>query len=141
MLAGFLVGQASGSGESAWYQSLAKPAFQPPDWAFPVVWSLLYFAMGFAAWLVWRDGGFAEARGALILFFLQLAFNLIWSPVFFGAQQILGGLVVILIVLILVALTMAAFWRVNRWAGLLFVPYLAWVGYATALNFAIWRLN
>jgi benzodiazapine receptor len=95
--------------------------------------------MALAAWLVWRNG--ADLKPAMTLFFLQLAANFAWSFLFFGARSPALGLAGILILLALVAITAFAFWRITRPAGLLFLPYLAWVTFATALNIAIWHLN
>jgi len=122
-----------------WYSTLQKPAWNPPSWVFGPVWSFLYLAMAFAAWLVWRQKGFAGI--GLSLFFGQLFFNFLWSLLFFGLQN--PGLAMLDIVVLWVAIiiTMVAFWRVTPVAGWLFVPYLLWVSYASTLNFAIWRMN
>lgn len=126
----------------AWYDTLEKPTWTPPGWAFPVVWTTLYALMGTAAWRVWRVGRDTPGRRtALGLFLVQLALNAAWTPVFFGAHQILGGLAVIVALWLAIAATGVSFGRVDRLAGVLFVPYLAWVTLATALNLTIWRLN
>ena len=124
-----------------WYESLRKPAWTPPDWVFGPVWTLLYLSMGTAAWLVWRERGFAGARLALSLFFAQLALNALWSILFFGMRR--PGLALAEIALLWTAIfaTMAAFWQVSRAAGWLFVPYLWWVTFAMFLNYVIWRAN
>jgi benzodiazapine receptor len=124
-----------------WYAQLVKPSWTPPNWVFAPVWTVLYLLMAIAAWLVWRPQGFAAARLALILFQVQLGLNALWSWLFFGQQR--PGLAVIDITLLWLAilLTLLAFWRRDSFAGLLLLPYLAWVSYAAALNFAIWRLN
>jgi benzodiazapine receptor len=121
-----------------WYPTIAKPSWTPPSWLFGPVWTALYLMMAVAGWLVWRRVGWG---GALVWFAVQLALNTTWSPVFFGMHRI--GLALVNIVLLWVAIvgTTVAFWRVTPVAGWLFVPYLAWVSFATALNFAIWRLN
>ena len=121
------------------YPSLAKPAFTPPDGVFAPVWTTLYAMMALAAWLVWRRIGWQG--GALLLFFVQLALNLLWSILFFGLQLVGLALVDIVVLVIVIALTTIAFWPVDRRAGLLFVPYLVWVVYAGTLNGAIWHLN
>ena len=123
----------------SWYPTLAKPAFTPPDWVFGPVWTVLYAMMALAAWLVWRRVRW-QGR-ALYLFFAQLALNLLWSIVFFGLQLVGAALVDIVVLAVLITLTAVAFWRIDRRAGLLFVPYLLWVVYAGALNGAIWRMN
>jgi tryptophan-rich sensory protein len=121
-----------------WYPTIAKPAWTPPSWLFGPVWTILYAMMGVAAWLVWRRVGWS---GALVWFAIQLALNATWSPVFFGLHRL--GLALVNIGLLWLAIlgTTIAFWRVAPVAGGLFVPYLAWVSFATALNFAIWQLN
>lgn len=123
-----------------WYAGLAKPSFTPPNAVFGPVWTILYVMMAVA---VWRIGAAEDAarRRAVALFVLQLACNAIWSPVFFGLEAPRLGLAVILMLLISLAATIAAFWRIDRLAGLLLAPYLAWVCYATALNAAIVALN
>ena len=124
-----------------WYAGLQKPAWTPPDWIFGPVWSALYSMMGVAAWLVWKRGGFGRQRAALSLFLVQLLFNALWSPLFFGLHH--PGLALADLALLWVALaaTVAAFWRARPVAGVLLLPYLAWVSFAGALNFALWRLN
>jgi len=124
-----------------WYGGLAKPSWTPPNALFGPVWTALYLLMAVAAWGVWRAPRGPDRTRALGLYGVQLALNALWSPVFFGAHQLLGGLVVIGLLLVALALTVRAFFRVRRFAGALLVPYLAWVAYATALNAAIWRLN
>lgn len=124
-----------------WYADLAKPSFTPPDRVFGPVWTVLYVLMAIAAWRVWRAADRDTRRGPLTLFALQLALTLGWTVVFFGLQKI-GAAVATLVVLdVGVAVTMLAFRPIDRWAGLLMVPYLAWVVFATVLNIAIWRLN
>lgn len=125
----------------AWYAGLEKPAWTPPGWVFGPVWTTLYTLMGVAAWLVWRRNGSPGARVALGLFLVQLALNAAWTPLFFGAHAMLGAFVCIALLWIAVAATLVAFWRQTHAAGLLLVPYLAWLTLASALNFALWRLN
>lgn len=122
----------------AWYQALVKPSWNPPPWIFGPVWTLLYFGMATAAWLVWKRGGQGHT---LRLYIVQLALNAAWTPVFFGAHAMGAALIVIVCLWIAIFLTMRAFWAVSRPAGLLFVPYLAWVSFASVLNFTLWRLN
>lgn len=124
-----------------WYQSLEKPTWTPPSGLFGPVWTLLYILMGVAAWLVWRRGGWAEQRGALTLWLIQLALNATWSLLFFGMRSPTLGLGEIVLLWLAILATLIAFWKVSAAAGGLLVPYLAWVTFATALNFAIWRLN
>jgi len=122
----------------AWYQTLNKPSWNPPNEIFGPVWTLLYLGMAVAAWLVWKRGGQGQA---LRLYVVQLALNAAWTPVFFGAHQLGAAFIVIVCMWIAIFLTLRAFWAVSRPAGLLLVPYLAWVSFASVLNFTLWRLN
>jgi translocator protein len=121
-----------------WYAGLAKPSWTPPGWLFGPVWSVLYLSMAVAAWLVWRKG---NAPVPLALFTVQLAFNVAWSWLFFGLHSPGAAFIDIILLWAAIAATMIAFWRRSPVAGMLFVPYLAWVSFAAVLNFAIWRLN
>lgn len=122
-----------------WYETLEKPAFAPPDWVFGPVWTALYIMMAVAGWLVWQR---AALRGSTLLLFIgQLGLNLAWSGLFFGMTWIGIAFLEILILWITIAATIRAFWAISRAAALLFVPYLLWVGYAAALNGALWALN
>jgi tryptophan-rich sensory protein len=138
---GALGALATAQSVGTWYQTLAKPSFNPPDRVFGPVWTALYILMAVAAWLAWRSAGWRAARPALMLFALQLALNLGWSLLFFGARWIGGALVEVVLLWFAIAATIAAFRRHSQWAGILMMPYIAWVTFATALNFAIWRLN
>lgn len=124
-----------------WYAHLQKPAWNPPNWIFAPVWTTLYIIMAIAAWLVWKRGGFTVQRMALSLFLLQLVFNALWSPLFFGLKNPALGFVDILLLWASLLATTAAFWKVRPVAGVLLVPYLAWVTFAGFLNFTLWRLN
>ncbi|WP_254766250.1 TspO/MBR family protein [Salinilacihabitans rarus] len=131
-----------GGPDTAWFRALEKPAFYPPGWLFGVVWTVLFSLMGLALYLVVRRGlDRGPVRLAVGLFVLQMAFNVAWTPAFFALQAPLAALGVIAVLFVLVAATVAAFARVDRRAGALLVPYLAWVGFATVLNYAIWSLN
>jgi translocator protein len=124
-----------------WYEDLAKPAWTPPDAVFGPVWTLLYLLMAIAAWLVWRREGLAGAALPLSVFAAQLVANAAWSWVFFGLHRIGWALTVVVALWALIALTLGLFWKRDRLAGALLVPYLLWVGYAAALNLQILRLN
>ena len=118
-----------------WYRALSKPAWTPPDWLFPVAWTTLYLCMSLAgARVAVLDG----AGLALALWALQIAINTLWTPVFLGLRRIRDGMMVLTMA---VFATMLALWSVDTIAGLLFLPYLAWVSTAAALNFSVMRLN
>jgi tryptophan-rich sensory protein len=125
----------------AWYASLVKPAWNPPAVVFAPVWTALYTMMGVAAWLVWRRAGFAGAGLALGLFLAQLALNALWSYLFFGAHRPDLAFYEIGVLWLAILGVMLLFWRVDARAGALLVPYLVWVGFASFLNFTLWRLN
>ena len=124
-----------------WYAGLAKPSFTPPDWLFAPVWTSLYAMMAFAFWRVLRAHKTVQRRTAIFLFALVLILNAAWSWMFFGAQSPLLGLVNIAPQLVIIGVTIAVFWRMDRAASLLLLPLAMWVAYAAVLNFAIWRLN
>lgn len=126
---------------ASYYAALAKPAWAPPPWIFGPVWTLLYLMMAIAAWLVWRQGGWKAQRGPLSLYVLQLVLNALWTPLFFGLRNPGLALVEIVFLGIAIVLTGRAFRPASRVALWLLVPYLVWVVFAAALNFAIWRLN
>ena len=121
-----------------WYRSIAKPRWTPPDWLFPVAWFVLYICMSLAAMRVAMT---PEAGLALALWALQIALNTLWTPIFFGLKRMGAALVVIVALWLTVAATLVAFWQVDTIAGALFVPYLAWVTVAGALNLSVWWLN
>jgi tryptophan-rich sensory protein len=124
-----------------WYAGLAKPSFNPPNAVFGPVWSILYLLMGFALWRVLRKDATPERRRAVALFYIQLVLNAAWPWMFFAAQSPGLGMIDIVPQLIAILATIVAFLRIDRVAGACLVPLAGWVGYATALNFAIWRLN
>ena len=123
------------------YAALTRPRWAPPAGVFGPVWTLLYTVMGVAAWLVWRERGWARARGALGLFVLQLGFNTLWSWLFFAWHRGALALADILVLLALIIATIVAFARIRRLAAWLLAPYLAWVTFATLLNYSVWQLN
>lgn len=125
----------------AWYNALAKPSWNPPNFVFAPVWTALYVLMAVAAWLVWRRAGFTGARAALTLFIVQLALNALWSYLFFGAHRPDLAFMEILVLWALILVTAVLFWREVQLAGLLMLPYLAWVGFASFLNFTLWQMN
>ena len=123
------------------YAGLSRPAWAPPSSVFGPVWTLLYTLMGIAAWLIWKEKGLSGARVPLALFATQLVLNALWSWLFFTWQRGLFAEVEIVLLLVIIAATLVAFWRVRPLAGVLLLPYLAWVSYAAALTFALVRLN
>jgi benzodiazapine receptor len=123
---------ATKTGPGSWYATLEQPAWNPPDWLFAPVWSLLYTLMAIAAWLVWKTG----ATRPLYIYAVQLALNLAWTLVFFGAESTGGGVAVIAVLWLAIVLTIVAFRPVPAAAWML-VPYLVWVTYAAALNVSI----
>lgn len=124
-----------------WYAELHKPSWNPPSWVFGPAWTLLYVIMGVAAWLVWCEGGWAAQKHPLRLYLIQLFLNALWTPLFFGLHHPGIAFGEILILWLAVLSTLVAFWQVRRVAGWLMVPYLAWVSFATALNYQVWALN
>lgn len=125
-----------------WYAPLNKPAFTPPNWVFGPAWGLLYLLMIIAFWRVLSlPSAVAGKRLGITLFLIQLVLNAGWSVVFFGLHALAGGLVEIGLMIIAIVATLVAFWRIDRPAALLLLPYLAWVCFATALNAGVWLLN
>ena len=122
-----------------WYAGLAHPSFAPPNWVFAPVWTTLYVLMAVAAWRVWRVTGTRSTEMAV--YALQLVFNFAWSAIFFALHQIGLALADIGLLLLLILAATLLFWRRDRIAGLLFLPYLCWTGFAAALNQAFWALN
>ena len=129
---------SAGIDPRSWYPALAKPAWAPPAWLFGPVWTLLYTAMAVAAWGVWQRRGWSPP---LALWLVQLALNAAWTPIFFGLQKPGWAFAEIVALWLAIATTLMAFAKVARWSAWLLAPYLTWVTFATALNFAIWRLN
>lgn len=142
LLIGFLAGFATQSSVDTWYATLNKPSFNPPNWLFAPVWTLLYILMGIAAGLVWAKGFYhVWVKTALYYFGFQLLFNALWSIVFFGFQEPFWALLVILVLMILILLTIKWFKIVSKPAAYLLLPYLLWVSFAMILNYKIWELN
>jgi tryptophan-rich sensory protein len=125
----------------AFYGQLVRPPWAPPAWLFGPVWSVLYALMAVAAWLVWRQRGFAGAQKYLVLFIVQLAANALWSWLFFAWHRGAAAFVEVLVLWCLIVATIICFRRVSTLAAVLLYPYLAWSTFASALTLAIWRLN
>lgn len=125
-----------------WYASLKKPSFSPPNWVFGPAWTLLYALMGVAAYLIWQQGlEKPVVRNALFIFTLQLFLNFLWSFFFFKLQSPLHALIEIFLLWVLILATIISFYQINKTAGLILIPYLLWVSFATLLNFYIVKLN
>ncbi|XP_060529881.1 translocator protein [Cylas formicarius] len=127
----------------SWYENLKRPDWRPPNWAFAPVWTSLYTGMGYASYLVWRDGGGFEgaARLPLVVYGSNLLFNWAWTPIFFGARDIKLALIEMQLVNATAVATAFLFHRINPIAGLLIVPYCLWLSVATTLNYVIYRDN
>ena len=134
-------GTAAFIAPGGWYAGLIKPSWNPPSWVFGPAWTLLYVMMAVAAWLVWREGGWKAQKVALGWFVAQWTLNALWTPLFFGLHHIGLALIEIVLLWLTLAVTVGVFRRVKPAAGALLIPYLAWVSFATILNFTIWRLN
>ncbi|WP_421620776.1 TspO/MBR family protein [Alkalilimnicola ehrlichii] len=141
LLVSSLGGAVTATGVDDWYRELAKPPFNPPDWLFGPVWTVLYLAIGVAGWRLWRVLGWVRGRGVLALWGLQLVMNLCWSVIFFGLQAPAAALVWIGLLFLVLLACIRQFAPVDRWAAILFVPYALWVAFAAVLNGAIWWLN
>ena len=142
LIVGAVAGVATVSNIQGWYATLNKPSFNPPNSVFGPVWTLLYILMSISAWRVWRaPGPEGLRRRALGFWTVQLALNFAWSFLFFSLQMPGVALAEIVALLAALAVTLAVSWRVDRIAGMLLIPYLAWVAFASLLNFEIWRLN
>jgi tryptophan-rich sensory protein len=143
LVIGYFSGIVTRSAIMDWYPTLIKPSFNPPNWIFAPVWSMLYVMMGVAAGLVWdrMDSNKEVVKKALIVFAVQLALNALWSYLFFGLHNpMLAGLEIIILWLVIYE-TYLQFSKINKIAGYLLIPYLAWVSFAMILNASIWWLN
>ncbi|WP_400070722.1 TspO/MBR family protein [Zobellia russellii] len=139
---GFLSSFATQSSVNDWFTTLNKPSFNPPNWVFAPVWTVLYIMMGVAAGIVWAKGLYhLWVQTALYHFGFQLLLNATWSIVFFGLKEPLLALLVIITLLIVLAITIKWFKVVSKPAAWLLVPYLLWVCFATVLNYKLWELN
>lgn len=144
LLASFVTGGLGGLASvnaAGFYGQLVQPSWAPPAWLFGPVWSVLFVLMGISAWLVWRRHGFGGAGAALKVYVAQLVANALWTWLFFAWRLGAMALAEIALLWLLIAATIYLFWRLHRLAALLLVPYLAWVSFAAALNFSLWRLN
>jgi translocator protein len=140
---GYFSGMSTRSSITTWYPTLVKPSFNPPNWIFGPVWTMLYIMMGIAAGLVWNKIQTLNelVKKALAFFMLQLVLNAIWSFLFFGINNVFLALIEIILLWLIIYETYIQFKKIDKIAGYLFIPYLSWVGFATVLNASIWWLN
>ena len=124
-----------------WYAQLAKPSWNPPNAVFAPVWTILYLLMSISAWLVWKSSGLSRAKLPLLLYIIQLILNSLWSFLFFGLHNIRFAFIDIIALWCFILITLLTFWKHNKLAGALFIPYLLWVSFASALNSAILSRN
>lgn len=125
-----------------WYSTITKPALNPPSWIFGPVWTTLYALMGIAAFLIWKKGiEKKEVKSALYVFGLQLILNMAWTPVFFGLRNPGAAYIIIVAMWFSIIWTMIKFYKLNRVATYLLIPYIIWVSFAAYLNLSIWMLN
>ena len=124
-----------------WYQTLNKPNFNPPDWVFGPVWTTLYILMGVSIWLIWKKEASKVRTISMIIFWVQLFFNIFWTYLFFGIQRIDLGLFEIFFLIFLILMNIIYFYKIDKIASYLLVPYVLWVSYASILNYKIWVLN
>jgi tryptophan-rich sensory protein len=125
------------SSVSSWYLTITKPSFNPPSWIFGPVWTTLFFLMAISLYIIWVKGRIKLVK----LFIVHLFFNILWSYLFFGLQNPGLALIEIIFLLIFIAYLAYTFYKVDKWAGILLLPYLLWGSFATFLNYSIWRLN
>lgn len=124
-----------------WYTALAKPSWNPPNWLFGPVWSVLYLLMAISVWLVWKKEGVVGAIVPLSIFLLQLVLNAAWSWLFFGTHEMGIAFIEIVVLWIAILVNIILFWKINPISGILLLPYLLWVSFASVLNYTLWRLN
>ncbi|KQN33369.1 TspO protein [Pedobacter sp. Leaf41] len=139
---GALGGLATSESVKTWYPTLNKPSFNPPNWLFAPVWTSLYILIGIAAYLVWiKRDKIAHFPRVLAIYFIQLILNLCWSFIFFSLHEIGFALFEIIILLIVIVANAIAFYKIDKWAGYLFIPYILWVSFASFLTYSIFMLN
>lgn len=141
-LAGIIGAVFTGPAIQSWYITLNKPSFNPPNWVFGPVWTILYLLMGISLFLVWKKySGDQGIKIALAIFFFQLILNTTWSILFFGMRNPMAGLIEIVVLWIAILLTILSFYKISITASMLLIPYILWVSFASVLNFYLWRLN
>ena len=139
--AGAIGGMATASSVDDWYSEVIKPPWNPPNWIFGPVWSILYLMMGVSAWLIWKESQFKKANLELGWFAFHLVLNVLWSVIFFGLQSPGWAAIEIVLLWISIAVSILLFFRRSKLAAIMLVPYLAWVTFAMFLNYSIWYLN
>jgi benzodiazapine receptor len=128
-------------GSSHWYQQLQKPAWMPPGWAFAPIWIILYILMGISSYIIWHQRQHPLRNQAVFLYFFQLVLNALWTPVFVGMQSPGGSFIVVSVLLVAIIVMIFYFYKIQKWAAYLVIPYVLWVSIATVLNAVIWHLN
>jgi tryptophan-rich sensory protein len=143
LVIGYLSGMVTRESITTWYPTLIKPVFNPPNWIFAPVWTSLYIMMGVAGGLVWNklDGNETLVKKAFLFFIIQLALNALWSLIFFKLHNLLLASIEVVLLLLMIFETYTQFKKIHKIAGLLLIPYLAWVSFATILTISIWYLN
>lgn len=142
MVAGGLGSLSTYPAVRTWYPRLQKPPWTPPSWIFAPVWTTLYALMGVASWMVWKEGwDRPKVRTAEALFAGQLLLNALWTPLFFGLKAFVVALAILVALWVSIVATIVQFYRIRPAAGLLLIPYLLWVSYASTLNAGVWWLN
>jgi tryptophan-rich sensory protein len=140
--AGFIGSIFTNPNIETWYATIRKPSIAPPDWVFAPVWTILFLLMGIAAYLVWRQGwSNPQVRTAVVIFLIHLIVNILWSAVFFGLRAPMAAFFVIIALWLLILVIIILFANITVTAGILLIPYLLWVSFASVLNFMLWRLN
>ena len=139
---GFVAGIATSKSIGEWYQFLNKPSFNPPNWIFGPVWTILYLMMGISLFLIWKEGlDISGVKFAIIFFIIHLLINALWSFVFFRWHSPGFAFIVIIVLWLMILISIVLFNKINPTASLLLIPYLLWVSFASVLNFSIWKLN
>ena len=143
LVIGYLSGMVTRESITTWYPTLIKPVFNPPNWIFAPVWTSLYIMMGVAGGLVWNklDGNETLVKKAFLFFIIQLALNALWSLIFFKLHNLLLASIEVVLLLLMIFETYTQFKKIDKIAGLLLIPYLAWVSFASILTISIWYLN
>ncbi|CAO1300924.1 unnamed protein product [Diamesa tonsa] len=142
-IGGWAGGLITRSSLKPWYEGLKHPSFRPPNWVFGPTWTVLYSSMGYASYVVWKQGGgfSGAAKYPLMMYGTQLALNWAWTPIFFGLKNLKWSTVEIGALTVAAAATGVAFFKIDKVAGLIFIPYLAWLSFASLLNYTIYRDN